>query len=340
MIDKFTKHLFLGLIAWGISVAAAGQIARPGGTDEFIDRYLALRNTAWNGPEKILSKEEASTLTALVNELRTIDSTSFAYHYLAYTDQPYRSSAATHLTVAKQLRPTHEGVLHAAIQNAHFTGNASALRKALQDFRSSGYDWPAEELTYHRHVLTSLPQKAILITNGDEDTHPLLLLQYLQGVRSDVFIIRADFLQHASFLKQTPVPAKGHHKFVSASRSSAVAAAFNVFPAERIHLALTLPPSWLQRHTDGVINGLSIGRMHRNHTLEQLVQRTADISPAKVNPSPQGAHRFDRNYLPLFVILEDYHKKTASGKAQGYTDAIARIKPKLKNQRVLDNLPR
>jgi hypothetical protein len=340
MIDKFTKPLFLGLIAWGISVAAAGQITRPGGTDEFIDRYLALRNTAWNGPEKILSNEEASALSALIDELKDLDSTSFAYHYLAYIDQPYRSGAVAHLKVAKQLRPSYEGVLHAAIQNAHFTGNSNALRNALQDFRSSSHNWTAEELTYHRHVLTSLPPKAILITNGDEDTHPLLLLQHLQGLRSDVFIIRADFLQHASFLKQTPVSAKGRQKFISASRSGAVAAAFNLFPAERIHLALTLPPSWLQRHNDGVINGLSIGRMHQNHTLEQLVKRTADISPVAINPSPQGAHRFDRNYLPLFVILENYHKVTGSGKAQGYSDAIARIKPKLKNQRVLDNLPR
>ena len=340
MIDKFITPLFLVVAATVMAGTMFGQDARSSGTNDVISRYLAMRKAAWGGPEKMLTKNEQAALATVVQEAKSIDSTSFAYHYLSYIHSPFLTAAVAHLAVAKQLRPTHEGVLHASIQEAHFTGNNSNLRKALEKFHASQFSWSTEELAYHRHVLISLPANAILITNGDDDTHPLLMLQYMQGIRKDVQVIRADFLQQASFLKQTSIPEKGHKKFMAASRGDAVAAAFIAFPAERIHLALTLPPSWLQRQSEGIINGLALGRQSAGHTLAQLVNRTADISPASINPSKEGAHRFDRNYLPLFLILEEYHKNTASGLAKGYTDAIERIKPKLKNPNVINNLPR
>lgn len=340
MVDKFITPLFLVVAAMVMAGAVFGQDARSSGTNDFISKYLAMRKTAWGGPEKVLSKNDQAALEAVVQDAKSIDSNSFAYHYLSYIHNPFAPASAAHLAVAKQLRPTHEGVLHASIQEAHFAGNITNLRKTLEAFRASQFNWIAEELAYHRHVLTSLPANAILITNGDDDTHPLLMLQYMHGVRKDVQVIRVDFLLQAVFLKQTSIPEKGHKKFIAASRGDAVAAAFIAFPADRIHLALTLPPSWLQTRNEGIINGLALGRESAGHTLAQLVHRTADISPASINPSQEGAHRFDRNYLPLCLILEEYHKNTASGLAKGYTDAIARIKPKLKNPNVINNLPR
>ena len=333
-------HLFLVVIAMVTAGSVYAQDARSSSTDELIERYFAMRKAAWNGAEKMLSNDEKSALTALVEEVKLLDSTSFAYHFLAYTHDPFGATASAHLTRAKQVRPSHNGVLHASIQNAHFIGNMSALRKALEALQASPYNLKTDDLTYHRHVLSSLPPNAILITNGDEDTHPLLLLQYIHGLRTDVQVIRVDFLQQVTFLKQTSISPKGHVKFLAANRSDVVALAFITFPAERIHLALTLPSNWLQKRTDGIINGLALGRLNAGHTLPDLVNRTASISPNAINPSQTQAHRFDRNYLPLFLILEAYHKSASNGLAKGYTDAIARIKPKLKNPSVIDNLSR
>src|SRR5206468_12296376 len=43
--------------------------------------------------------------------------------------------------------------------------------------------------TYTRDVLTTLPDRAFLLTNGDNDTFPVWYLQQVEGVRRDVTVV-------------------------------------------------------------------------------------------------------------------------------------------------------
>lgn len=340
MFDKYFPPLFSIVIAMVMACSVCAQETITEGTNDIVERYLSSRQNAWKGPTKIISSADQATLSNIVEEAKAINPNSFEYHYLAYLDQPYSESSATHLAAAKQLNPNYPGLHQSVIQDAHFRGHTDLLREAVTAFNAKAAAWSNKELRYHQDVLNSLPQNAIIITNGDNDTHPLLVLQYAHGIRKDVQVIRADFLQQATFLQRTPLPQSVQKKLVSSNRRDAVLLAFNAFPAQQIHLALTLPSSWLQLAPDAVIAGLALGKANSTHTIHDLVARTAQIDPANVVPSSKVAHLYDKNYLPLFLILEQYHIDTSTGADRKYTEAIARIKAKLKNPGVIDNLQR
>lgn len=63
-------------------------------------------------------------------------------------------------------------------------------------------------LEYNRNMLASVPEKGILITNGDYDTYPAWLLQG-SGLRQDVFIVNRSLINlkdHVLYLKRSGVP--------------------------------------------------------------------------------------------------------------------------------------
>ena len=56
-------------------------------------------------------------------------------------------------------------------------------------------------LEYGRWMLRALPEHAVLITNGDMDTHPPLALQQTEGLRSDVLVVERGLLSLAPYLR-------------------------------------------------------------------------------------------------------------------------------------------
>lgn len=54
-------------------------------------------------------------------------------------------------------------------------------------------------LSYNRWMLKSLPQNAILITNGDMDTYPALALQISENLRPDIVVVNYSMLNMYSY---------------------------------------------------------------------------------------------------------------------------------------------
>lgn len=65
--------------------------------------------------------------------------------------------------------------------------------RALRQLVETGFLTPTV-MAFNRWVLQSLPENAILITNGDWDTYPALALQVVDGVRTDVGITNRSLL--------------------------------------------------------------------------------------------------------------------------------------------------
>ncbi|MCH8330790.1 MAG: SUMF1/EgtB/PvdO family nonheme iron enzyme [Bacteroidetes bacterium] len=54
-------------------------------------------------------------------------------------------------------------------------------------------------LAYNFNVLMSVPGNAILITNGDNDTYPLWILQHVQGVKKDVVVVNRTMIRDKAY---------------------------------------------------------------------------------------------------------------------------------------------
>lgn len=56
-------------------------------------------------------------------------------------------------------------------------------------------------MAYNRWVLTGLPDRAILLTNGDMDTYPVAVLQEVERLRPDVVLVNRGTLNESSYAR-------------------------------------------------------------------------------------------------------------------------------------------
>lgn len=112
---------------------------------------------------------------------------------LSNWDKVDRDSSWAHFMKAVDCDPTDGnpwiGIWTAALQR----GDRAMEERALRRLMETGFLTPSV-LAFNRWVLRSLPDKAVLITNGDWDTYPALALQLVDGVRTDVAIVNRSLL--------------------------------------------------------------------------------------------------------------------------------------------------
>ncbi|MGB6648149.1 MAG: tetratricopeptide repeat protein [Bacteroidota bacterium] len=72
-------------------------------------------------------------------------------------------------------------------------GEIDMLHKSLRMIRETGFLTDAA-LSFGRWLLRTLPENAILITNGDMDTYPAMAVQETEGFRTDVTVVERGLL--------------------------------------------------------------------------------------------------------------------------------------------------
>ena len=109
---------------------------------------------------------------------------TFAHTVLAYNFNPMygqwdganRDSAWQHLLIAMKCDSTDGNVWLAAWTESIYRGDTLTEKTALERLMSTGF-LTNSILAYNRWALQYLPEKAVLITNGDMDTYPAVALQ-------------------------------------------------------------------------------------------------------------------------------------------------------------------
>ncbi len=126
---------------------------------------------------------------------------AFAHTVLGFLFQPIyggwertnADSALHHLRRAVECDPTDGNAWIAVWVEALRRGERTWETRALESLVNTGF-LPRTVLAYNRWVLGSLPDNAVLLTNGDWDTYPALGLQVAQGVREDVAVVNLSML--------------------------------------------------------------------------------------------------------------------------------------------------
>ncbi len=125
---------------------------------------------------------------------------TFESQYLLFWKNNPSSEAYDHLQKAYEMASDRYETYHDFITKAEFERDTTSIKKFStlwyhHEFYSPGIT------NWNYNVLMSVEPNAILVTQGDNDTYPLWLLQYLKNVRRDVCILNAHILLYDDYRK-------------------------------------------------------------------------------------------------------------------------------------------
>lgn len=114
-----------------------------------------------------------------------------------------RDSCLAHLEAALDADPRECDAWLSIWKYAIADGDSAREREALRRVEAAGYFTPAA-LAYGAWQLAELPERAVLVTNGDMDTYPTVVLQGVRGVRPDVSVVNAALLGWTAYAARIP----------------------------------------------------------------------------------------------------------------------------------------
>ncbi len=104
-----------------------------------------------------------------------------------------RDSSWVHLLRSAECDSTAPDAWPALWVQSMERGDLALEKRALRSMVSTGMLTPGL-LAYSRWVLRSLPERAVIVCNGDMDTYPLVALQEIEGLRTDVVVLNVGLL--------------------------------------------------------------------------------------------------------------------------------------------------
>jgi hypothetical protein len=87
-----------------------------------------------------------------------------------------------------------------ALAVACISGNAQAIQSAAMELAKTAA-YGADKLEYASNLLSSVEVNGILFTGGKGDTYPVLILQYLKNMRTDVRVVHVDWMSDAAYFQ-------------------------------------------------------------------------------------------------------------------------------------------
>lgn len=272
--------------------------AQPAAEQAWLNLFLAERFNRWGNEEKELSKKDKSVLDDVQTGIEFNVPNSFADNYVRFITSDFENKVA--LEAAEILRPNDPLILEARINYDRIFGSSTAQRLSVTNWGTQQVPSP-QLLAYQRNVLKSLPQNALLITNGADDTYPLLLVQYQQNFRSDVKVIQLDLMTSSSYLsKVASLLGVSESKLSNESREASFKSIVEADLTNKVHLPFSLPGTWLKQLTSNhVVCGLSLSPM----ALIDLPQSNKALWGTMDQQNASSNNQYARNYIPMLLRI-------------------------------------
>ena len=156
--------------------------------------------------EDIDSEQKKKKLAGIIDEMGKAIPGTYEYYLLNYWNT-HDINDLTLIKKAYELKPHEPETYYPFIIYNEVNGSQTETDKWLKKLYHSR-DISPSLLNYNYNVLMSLEQNAILITNGDNDTYPVWLLQYVHNLRKDVMVLNISMAAIDGYLA---IKLKNHH---------------------------------------------------------------------------------------------------------------------------------
>lgn len=162
----------------------------PSNADAWLNYYTANRML------KLCNKGKTQQdLNNIVSDMAKAIPATFEYHYVAHWNYGIDKTedGYSHLDKALSLGPNRIELLDDLLTQYELTRNLEQAKTTSKKWFESN-DMAPGLYAWNYNMLIGLESNAILITSGDNDTYPALVLQYAQNIRTDVAVLNNSLL--------------------------------------------------------------------------------------------------------------------------------------------------
>lgn len=177
--------------------------------------------------------------------LKSMNPDSYEYNLGFYQAGRHDVSRGVFLKTAEAAKKGSKELSIQLVAYHTIQSDLDSRKKQLESMYTAGY-FSSDLLGYAFDVLHTLPQNAVLLTHGVDDTFPLLIQQAVKGVRTDVLVLNLDWMQSADYRKTWA------EKGYKLPTSSIIDAAYfgelcQLNPSKPLYHGLTIPSVYLSR---------------------------------------------------------------------------------------------
>ena len=283
--------------------------------------YVDLKRKSINKYSKEISEEEQKQLNSIVNDLESMHSESYEYHYVAYLNSNQNPKAFHHLQKAYEIYPDNVELYDDFVAHYELTNNRQGKNQFCKKLAESN-TIAQGVMDYNYNVLMSLEPNAILFTNGSDDTYPLWIWQEVLNKRTDVTILNLDLIQNLEYQKEKlkslniyPIrslePVGIVKEVVENNSNRPINIALTINPKAMIDLKSKLYLTGLVlKYSEKAIDNLALlkNNWEFSFNIESLNQPVTNTKTKKLN----------NNYvLPLLVLSRYYSDSGKTTEAKG-----------------------
>jgi hypothetical protein len=271
----------------------------------WLNYYKSLRYSSYTEHSSEVSKEVKKNLDLILSKMASVIPSTFEFYYASYLHNEKEDASFSYLKAAYDLNPSNPELYDDMLCHAVINGLQQDVKTFSEKLSASGI-YNATEIEYNRNVFNSIEQNAILITNGNVDTYPLILMQQLQGFRADVMIICLDWLNSNKYREIVA------SKLGIGPKGLDLPKILNSENSRSVYLSLTLPPAVLKKYSNQLYcTGLAMKHSYTPlKNLESLAYNWEFLfAKSRLHTSDQ----INRNYLVPLIQLRSYYETQGRG---------------------------
>lgn len=267
----------------------------------WLNYYKASRFSTREAHSDEISKAEMKNLDKILADMKVAVPSSFEFQYASYLHGDKSDNSFVHLLNAYQLNPDNAELYDDLLCYAIIRGVKNDVALFAEKLSATGI-YNAAEVEYNRNVFGSVENNAILITNGNVDTYPLLIMQYKQAYRTDITVICLDWLNSATYrasvakLLSTSADGLNFDRILKAARTRPV------------YVGLTVPPALLKKYSSELYcTGLAL--KHSYVPLKNLETLAYNWEYNFAFTKFNSKDLINKNYIIPLIQLRDHFQK-------------------------------
>ena len=296
------------------------------------------------------AQQEGQQLDLIVERMKNSIPNTFEYYLIQGWHVGFDHDATSYLNKAYELRPDHSGSYSLLMLASEFQGNRENRMLYARKMHEAGI-LSASLLNYSYNVLMSVDAGAVLFTEGENTTLPLLALQDIWSVRPDVTVLNLDMMMYSNYRRMKFEAANLILNTISESNPNFKQLLCAALPVEntehKFYYALTLAKENItslkdQLYVVGLTSQLSQTRIDNISLIKDNLEKRFLLDYLSVDFN--GTSQFDTgnvlsaNYLvPFLLLYEHYQKNEDKVKLKELRELINRIATNTNKEELVNN---